>query len=287
MGISCSSSSNKIVKSILRLPNITIEETLTKLLALFDEKYNNQVELNRIFEILATQISEEKPTTEHSQVRNNLENIKNNFGRRESKDYLKNLLKEYQVKNILRDLDHPNQTSEKTLAMLIELFDIKCRDTFHLNKAFELLKSQIREEKPIENFLRVIIELDHIKSTFEENSSKDHLKNLLKKIQIFNVSKIDEILKSSKTQADREIESIRDKDVVLFLGHTGSGKSTSFLYLYGCQMNRNINGSYSAVNISRFPELSNILMNERIDKSGTTFTAVSYTHLTLPTKRIV
>ena len=163
------------------------------------------------------------------------------------------------------------QTSEETLTFLITLFDEKCRDQKILEDKFKLLKAQLGEEKVFDDHLKFTRLLEEIKMKFSEDQSRVDLQNLLKRVQVFNMKRIEEILVHVK-KAEDEIDSIRDKDVVLFLGHTGSGKSTILLYLCGCEMIK-YKENYDAANKINFPHLKNIFANHSQNQSGTEFSA--------------
>lgn len=182
-----------------------------------------------------------------------------------------------EINNPKKSICKPNylsQTSEETIMNLLKLFDEKCRDQQILEDKFKILKTQLGEEKMFDDHLKFTRLLEEIKVKFNEDQSKVDLQNLLKRVQVFNMNRIAEVLAHVK-EATTEIDNIRDKEVVLFLGHTGSGKSTTLLYLCGCEMIKSKNNSYDALPASRvnFPHLKNIFANHSQNESGTEFCA--------------
>jgi ABC-type uncharacterized transport system ATPase subunit len=57
---------------------------------------------------------------------------------------------------------------------------------------------------------------------------------LLSKLRPFDIK----LTKKITEVDDRCLDKISDKDIILFFGGTGSGKSATILYLSGCEMER-------------------------------------------------
>ena len=81
------------------------------------------------------------------------------------------------------------------------------------------------------------------------------LKQILDKIRPFNIKLTRAITKVD----DICINKIKDQDIVLFFGGTGSGKSTTIQYLTGCEMqkvevpNKDGNGHLTHIEAKSFP----------------------------------
>ena len=61
-----------------------------------------------------------------------------------------------------------------------------------------------------------------------------NLENILKKLNPINIQETQRLFMKSKTNA----EEIKNKKIILFLGGTGAGKSTTICYLAGCKMKK-------------------------------------------------
>ena len=142
-----------------------------------------------------------------------------------------------EIKWITTDLSQmPNCAEKIILALLQHLLQLKINGSVYLSKNEEIedlnkeLKFQIKkQELNSQSVSQILLEIETKVDIFDLISS---LRKLLKEIRQLNIR---EIVRLVEKAADGN-NLISDQDIVLFIGETGSGKSTTIQFLAGCKM---------------------------------------------------
>ncbi|CAF0901525.1 unnamed protein product [Adineta ricciae] len=97
----------------------------------------------------------------------------------------------------------------------------------------QTLRDQIKKEELLTVEIQTILQNIEIhQSSNNPQLVIHHLNILLKKIRPLNVREIRRLV----SEAEKTAELIKDQDIVLLIGDTGSGKSTTIQFLAGCKM---------------------------------------------------
>ena len=115
--------------------------------------------------------------------------------------------------------------------------DEKIIEGNEMGKKLEILRERLK----LEEFSRALIDkVDFNNENWEELLKK--LTTILKEIRPLNVREIERLVKETEKCA----EMIKDEDILLFMGETGSGKSTHIHFLAGSKMieTKTIEGLY-------------------------------------------
>ncbi|CAF3745049.1 unnamed protein product, partial [Rotaria sp. Silwood1] len=101
--------------------------------------------------------------------------------------------------------------------------------------SLEKLRDQIkREELLTDNTKAIFNDLEKHKDSNNYQSIVDYLKKLLQAIRPLNVLEIQRLVR----EAEKTAESIRGKEIILLIGETGTGKSTTIQFLTGSKMKK-------------------------------------------------
>ncbi|CAF0947135.1 unnamed protein product [Adineta steineri] len=140
------------------------------------------------------------------------------------------------IENLENDLTRLPCCAERTIMELLKHFAQKSSSLQEKNFLPEMLNqlhNQIKQQglfsEDIQTFLQ---NLNLAIESGKNSSSMNILQEFLKKIRPINISETQRLVSKSKKAA----ELIRDKDIVLLVGETGSGKSTSIHFLAGSEM---------------------------------------------------
>jgi len=167
------------------------------------------------------------------QLKENISSLENMILNKERK------IKE-DLKVLSEDLAIMPSCAEKTIKELEEHFQrrlLKDRVTSLTkdspNDLLKHLHSQIKRQELISGEIRMNLqELDIAVLRDDCFSTVRVLKELLKKIWPLNVQEIRRLI----AKAEKAAEMIRNKDIILFVGTTGSGKSTTIQFLAGTRI---------------------------------------------------
>ena len=130
--------------------------------------------------------------------------------------------------------------ARKTLSKLLVHFEKKSledqaasKDQESLLLSLQTLKDQVKREEFSSDDVKAILHNLEMHITNENDSlTVRYLNELLKKFRSLNVAEIQRLI----GKATEAAELIENKDVVLFIGTTGSGKSTTIQFLAGATM---------------------------------------------------
>ena len=211
--------------------SLTSQAIINEIIELYKQKCQNPELLKRNFDNLKARIREEIKLKSYSMIDQNIDNIYSN--KEIPQKIQKNLRILLKKINYCQETNFIPGTSEETLINLLKLSDETLDEKF-LDSMFEILKKQLKEEETFTNPFLVMRQLDEIRSNFIRNNTDciQKLEKILNDVQIFSMKRIEKVLYYAN-DAEGEINKIKGKDVVLFLGVTGSGKSTTILYLTG------------------------------------------------------
>ena len=133
----------------------------------------------------------------------------------------------------------PSCAEKSVMELLVQLGHIVSghaisSETKSISKSLiERLRGQMEKEKLFSNEIRTIVQnLEQYVYSDDYLSAIPIAEKLLKKLRPINVSEIERLVSKAKEAADL----IRDQDIVLLVGDTGSGKSTTIQFLAGCKM---------------------------------------------------
>ncbi|CAF3541480.1 unnamed protein product [Rotaria socialis] len=130
--------------------------------------------------------------------------------------------------------------AEKTILELLEHFQQKLLEDYpysqQQNSVIEMLgklNDQIKKQDLLSKEIQTSLQnLTIAVNSRNDSSSVNILHQLQKEIKPLNVQEIKRLVSKAKTAA----ELIRDKDILLLVGETGSGKSTTIQFLAGSEM---------------------------------------------------
>ncbi|CAM4837449.1 unnamed protein product [Rotaria magnacalcarata] len=204
-------------------------------------------------------------------------------------------------KLVLTDLDTLHQDllflpvcAEKVAMQLLEYFQQIMASqnksvTFSNSSVYQLfdeLENQMDQEEMLSDTVRKNLQdLRRYVDNQDASSANRCLAELLKKIRPLHVQEIQRLIDKAKAAA----KVIEDQDVILLIGETGTGKSTTIQFLAGCQMEKKKveveNGRFlehvEAVEPIKNPELRRIISSPR-NKSETRY----ITPVTVPLRDI-
>ena len=142
--------------------------------------------------------------------------------------------KQEYLKFLKQDLVRMPMGTERTLIeLLLQLEDETSADMDSVRVALSTLKDQLKTEELLSETNRTIVQnLDIDASSNDRHSMIRNLQELRKQIRTLNVAEIFRLVEKSREAA----QLIRDKEIVLLLGETGAGKSTTIQFLAGLSM---------------------------------------------------
>ncbi|CAF3360653.1 unnamed protein product, partial [Rotaria sp. Silwood2] len=144
------------------------------------------------------------------------------------------------LKELRHDLATMTSCAEKTIMELLLHFEAELlEDSMFANNQgtviplFEKLQDQIKKQgwlsEKIQENLR---DLNRHIQNHDVPLLMRSLRELLAKIRPLNIQEIQKLVEKARNAA----ELIRDKEVILLIGETGTGKSTTIQFLAGCKM---------------------------------------------------
>lgn len=163
----------------------------------------------------------------------------------------------------------PSKRKQREEKFLTELPMGSEKNLINLINASQVNKAQL-EECQQKLFDEGFVD-NEITQRLDQAKAGGHHQNILHEIlqnhvQILRIRIFDKVLK----EHERGIDVVKNKDIVFFFGKTGSGKSTTILYLLGCKMKKK-NQKVDA--IKKPPELTRVRPSHKF-KSGTPFLEV-------------
>ena len=196
------------------------------------------VELGKCRKIksLFEEIKKENPaTTTHEQLPNIINKVPlENEGE-----------KYYSLEELREDyLSMPTMCPERIAMELIEYVKIKELpekyasgkqiEQFEFVRKLDDLESALMKQDMLKDKMRFKIQdiKDLYNTNTEFSSIGRQLKLLLLEIMPVNIREIQRLMKRTQTEA----KTIKDRDIILFVGETGCGKSTTIRFLSGCSM---------------------------------------------------
>ncbi|CAF3671837.1 unnamed protein product [Rotaria socialis] len=143
---------------------------------------------------------------------------------------------------LLGDMADIPSCAEKTIVELLVQYENRllegCTSSQEENvgtSSLEKLTDQIKREEFLMEDTKVILQdLKMHKDSSNYQSIVDCLKKLLQAIRPLNVLEIQRLVR----EAENTAELIRDKEIVLLIGETGTGKSTTIQFLTGSKMKK-------------------------------------------------
>lgn len=164
---------------------------------------------------------------------------------------LGDLIQQKEIPSILFNAQHVLKEmpdcAEKTLALLFIHFEvaklsvakkdrISLLDPDKLNAIFLLLQKQLQEEQLLDSLLQAKLGLIRplLSEVVKDKEIADVLYQIKKHIQSIDAAVLLQYINNTLISADK----IRDKNIILFLGETGSGKSTTIHFLCGSSFER-------------------------------------------------
>ncbi|CAF4051045.1 unnamed protein product, partial [Rotaria sp. Silwood1] len=144
------------------------------------------------------------------------------------------------IKELLEEIEAMPHCARKTIFEFLMYFE-KCllgeecylQDDKTLISSTQKLQEQLKKEELLSGDAKIIVnnlELYIINRNY--SAIVKCLNELLKKIRPLNVREIQKLV----SQAEKAAELIRNKDIILLIGETGSGKSTTIQFLAGATM---------------------------------------------------
>ena len=142
------------------------------------------------------------------------------------------------------DLENMPPCAEKTTMQLLEHFErrslrdcVSSKSEDGLKQLLSHLYDQVERQELLSEELKVTLQdLDRAVHSGDCLSAVCALRELLKKIRPLNVQEIQRLV--AKTEQAAKL--IRDKEIILLVGATGSGKSTTVQFLAGSKMEKTL-----------------------------------------------
>ncbi|CAF3144286.1 unnamed protein product [Rotaria sp. Silwood2] len=150
--------------------------------------------------------------------------------------------KRFYLKVLRGDMADIPCCAEKTIMELLVHYEERLledctssQEEYLRTSSLEELRDQIeREELLTENTKAIVNDLKKHKDSNNYQSIVDYLKKLLQAIRPLNVLEIQRLVK----EAENTAELIRGKEIILLIGETGTGKSTTIQFLTGSKMKK-------------------------------------------------
>ncbi|CAF2749764.1 unnamed protein product [Rotaria sp. Silwood2] len=154
----------------------------------------------------------------------------------------KSVITEESLRNMQKDFRSMPSCSEKSIICLLYYLSLKlisnpiALDNNIVQKEFEYLKERLKIEELESKEIRNLLEEISINIKYENwKHSLISMKKIFKKISPLNIHELFRLIKKVNNTA----HTIKNKDIIFFLGGTGSGKSTTIHFLAGSKMIEN------------------------------------------------
>lgn len=148
--------------------------------------------------------------------------------------------KKIELDAIREDISRMANSAERTCLMLLEIFKTRLLESTPLDQVSHIVNNLLnelhdhirRQEIMNEEIKELLGDLKKYIQSDELSSCVSNISKILENLRPLNIYEMQRFVLKAQEAADL----VRDKDVVLFVGITGSGKSTTIQFLAGAKM---------------------------------------------------